>query len=93
MATPAGFAALHSRPFDELNTDGNKRLTWRRNEAALSVVLLPANNESEDFPSGLVALLSFSGQAQNEHFEWLGLDAMPVPTDSIDAAALQWRCQ
>lgn len=23
-------------------------------------------------------------QAQNEHFEWLGLDVMPLPTDSID---------
>ena len=37
------------------------------------------------FLLGLAALLSFSGQAQNEHFEWLGLDVMPVPTDSIDA--------
>ena len=28
--------------------------------------------------------ISYSVAGQNQHFEWLGLDVMPLPTDSID---------
>lgn len=35
--------------------------------------------------SGFFLLLSSALFGQNEHFEWLGLDAMPLPGDSIDA--------
>ena len=30
-------------------------------------------------------MLTLSSLAQNEHLEWLGLDVMPLPTDSVDA--------
>ena len=33
----------------------------------------------------LASLVAGSASAQNEHFDWLGLDAQPLPTDSIDA--------
>ena len=42
------------------------------------------NNESRFFFLSSLLFCALGTQAQNEHFEWLGLDAMPLATDSID---------
>lgn len=88
MATRAGLKKRHLPRYDALRYVIEQRQAQK--------VMMSSNRHSPRcvffvhsmtlrFPFlALTLSLAFAALGQNEHFEWLGVDVMPLPTDSID---------
>lgn len=67
-----------------MNIAGDKRVQGSDNHSRLIWFSLHPKMDRKYFFTFLFSVLCCSVQAQNEHFLWLGLDAEPLPSDSID---------